>query len=80
MDCYIVRVYRRMARNNGQGSEIAGLVERVGDAGDGKAFSSYQSLVNMLREEQLPEELEQPCDAATPAGTAMRIVPDTAGS
>lgn len=80
MDCYIVRVYRRMTGNNGQGNEIAGLVERVGDAQDGKAFSSYQSLVNMLREEPLPEQAEQSRDAEAPVGEVVRLVSDATGS
>jgi hypothetical protein len=68
MDCYIVRIYRRITSGDKQGGEIAGLVERVGDAGDGVAFSSYQGLVNMLRNEPLPEGQERPCAAATQAG------------
>lgn len=80
MDCYIVRVYRRMTGNNGQDSEIAGLVERVGDAQDGKAFSSYQSLVDTLREDPLPKHAEQACDAEAPVGAAVRLVSNTAGS
>ena len=78
MDCYIVRVYRRMGSKDGRDSEIAGLVEKVGDAGESKAFSSYQSLVSRLREEQLPEAQEQPAD--TPSRKAVRLVPDVASS
>jgi len=78
MDCYIVRVYRRMASTGGQGNEIAGLVERVGDTRDSKAFTSCQGLVNMLRGEQLPEEPGQFSDATTASGTVVRIVTDSA--
>lgn len=80
MDCYIVRVYRRMGSKDGREGEIAGLVEKVGDAGESKAFSSCQSLVSRLREEQLPEAQEQPADAATPSRKAVRPVTDLASS
>ena len=80
MDCYIVRVYRRMGGKEGRDGEIAGLVEKVGDTSDSKAFSSYQTLVNRLREEQLPEAQEQPADVATQNRMAVRLVPDIAGS
>lgn len=50
MDCFIIRVYRHIAQENGQPDEIAGLVERVGRLGNGRPFSSYSSLVNALRE------------------------------
>lgn len=50
MDCFIIRVYRHTAQENGQPGEIAGLVERVGRMGNGKPFTSYTSLVSALRE------------------------------
>lgn len=78
MDCYIVRVYRRIASRDGQDGEIAGLVERVGDAGDSSPFSSYQGLLNRLREEPIPEEPEVSSDRTTPISMAVRSVPDTA--
>ena len=78
MDCYIVRVYRRMASEGGQGSEIAGLVERVGDVHDSKAFSSCQGLVNMLRGEQLPAEPAPSREAKSASGAVLSIVPDSA--
>lgn len=80
MDCYIVRVYRRMASKEGQGSEIAGLVERVGDAGTRNAFSSYQDLVNRLRGAPLSEEPEQSGDAARPASVEAVVGSDTVNS
>lgn len=49
MDCYIVRVYRHVTRDDGKADEIAGLVERVGQRDSSKPFSSYQSLVSVLR-------------------------------
>ena len=78
MDCYIVRVYRRIASRDGQGSEIAGLVERVGDTGASSAFSSYQGLLNRLREQPIPEEPEVSNDTSNPLGVAIRSVPDAA--
>jgi len=67
MDCFIIRIYRRIAQENGQPDEIAGLVERVGRKDDGRPFSSYMSLINALRDEyssadtddrqQTPEEV-----------------------
>ena len=80
MDCYIVRIYRRIAGKDGQGNEIAGLVEKVGDAGAGRAFASSQDLVKSFNEEPLAEEQVQSSDAATPAGVVVRIAPDAAGS
>lgn len=50
MDCYIVRVYRHIARKNGQADEIAGLVEHVGEQDNGKPFSTYSGLVEAIRE------------------------------
>ena len=76
MDCYIVRVYRRIASRDGQDSEIAGLVERVGDTGTSSPFSSYQGLLNRLREQPVPEEPEVSSDTATPSG--VHGVPDAA--
>ena len=49
MDCYIVRVYRHITRNDGEAGEIAGLVERVGNDDNGKPFSTYNGLVDALR-------------------------------
>lgn len=51
MDCFIIRVYRRITHQDGQPDEIAGLVEHVGRHGDGKPFTSYTGLVSALREE-----------------------------
>jgi hypothetical protein len=51
MDCYIIRVYRHIAGENGEAEEIAGLVERVGKTGNGRPFTNYKSLVNVLRDE-----------------------------
>ena len=53
MDCFIIRVYRHSSDESGQSGEIAGLVERVGRKGNGRPFSSYQSLVGALRDEYL---------------------------
>ncbi len=50
MDCYIVRVYRRITGKNGEADEIAGLVEHVGQRDSTTPFSSYNSLVSALRE------------------------------
>lgn len=80
MDCYIVRIYRRTASKGGQGSEIAGLVEKVGDVHDSKAFNSCQSLVNMLRGGQLQAEPLRPSKARTASGTVVSIVPDASAS
>ncbi len=80
MDCYIVRVFRRMASKGGQGNEIAGLVERVGDARDSKAFSSCQGLVNMLRGEPHPEEQLQSSVVKTESAAVVRIVPNNSVS
>lgn len=80
MDCYIVRIYRRMASKDGQGNEIAGLVEKVGDAGEGRAFSSCQDLVNSFNGAPLSEEPNPLNDAAAPSGVVVRIAPDIAGS
>ena len=44
MDSFIVRIYRR---DGNAGSEIAGLVERVGD-GKRKAFASSKELWTFL--------------------------------
>jgi hypothetical protein len=51
MDCYIVRVYRHITRGDGETDEIAGLVERVGQRDSGRPFSSYQSLVSVMRDD-----------------------------
>ena len=50
MDCYIVRVYRHITRKNGQDDEIAGLVERVGNQDNGKPFSTYKGLLEVIRD------------------------------
>jgi len=55
MDCFIIRVYRHITRENGQPDEIAGLVERVGRQDNGKPFSSYKTLMNALRDEYAAE-------------------------
>jgi hypothetical protein len=60
MDCYIVRVYRHITRGEGEADEIAGLVERVGQRDSSRPFSSYQSLVSAMRED----------DAAVVSGSA----------
>ena len=48
MDCYIVRIYRHITGNNGQGDEIAGLVEEVGNQSGGKPFTTYDGLINAI--------------------------------
>lgn len=50
MDCYIVRVYRHIMHKDGQGDEIAGLVERVGKQDSGKPFSTYSGLIDAMRD------------------------------
>ena len=68
MDCYIIRIYRHVSGENGESDEIAGLVERVGKAGNGKPFSSYKSLLRALRDE---------VSGATDSGTASSVtMPD----
>jgi len=75
MDCYIVTVSRPMASKGGQGNENAGLVERVGDMRDSKAFSSCQGLVNMLRGEPHPEEKLLASEVKVASAAVVRIVP-----
>ncbi len=67
MDCYIVRVYRHVTRNNGEAGEIAGLVERVGNQENGKPFSTYKGLVEVLRSACQADTTEQPEAAAESA-------------
>ena len=50
MDCFIVRVYRHIAGNNGQPDEIAGLLENVGSREQGRPFTTYNGLVEAIRE------------------------------
>ena len=74
MDCYIVRVYRRIASRDGQDGEIAGLVERVGDTGASSAFSSYQGLLSRLREQPVPEQPEVSGEIKIPTGATVHGV------
>ena len=74
MDCYIVRVYRRIASRDGQDGEIAGLVERVGDTGASSAFSSYKGLLSRLREQPVPEQPEVSGEIKIPTGATVNGV------
>jgi hypothetical protein len=73
MDCYIVRIYRRITGKNGNDDEIAGLVERVGANADGKPFSSYQGLITMLQEDPEGDFGEKSADMPA-TGADIRIV------
>ncbi|MDX1697985.1 MAG: hypothetical protein R3308_06825 [Thiohalobacterales bacterium] len=50
MDCYIVRIYRHIAGSNGKPDEVAGLLESVGSQEQGKPFSTYNGLVDAIRD------------------------------
>lgn len=50
MDCYIVRIYRRILSEDGGADEVVGLVEPVQKGEDKMAFSSYADLVNLLQQ------------------------------
>jgi hypothetical protein len=58
MDCFIIRVYRHTGREDDHPGEIAGLVERVGRRDNSRPFSSYRSLVKVLREAYVDEEAD----------------------
>jgi hypothetical protein len=73
MDCFIIRVYRHIAQEDGQPDEIAGLVERVGRQDNGRPFSSYKSLIRTLREEYAGVTAEA-IPATAPEAGGMRLV------
>lgn len=50
MDCYIVRIYRHVARNDGQARDIAGLVEEVGADNNKRSFTNFSGLVGLLKD------------------------------
>ena len=50
MDCYIIRIYRHSMQEHRQADEIAGLVERVGKPDSGKSFSTYNGMVDAIRD------------------------------
>ncbi|MGB5475137.1 MAG: hypothetical protein WBQ78_16890 [Gammaproteobacteria bacterium] len=60
MDCFIIRVYRHITPEHGKPDEIAGLVERVGRQDNGKPFSGYRSLVDVLRREYMADSDNSP--------------------
>jgi hypothetical protein len=74
MDCFIIRVYRHITQDNDQPDEIAGLVERVGRQDNGRPFSSYRSLVSVLRDEYASEAATDTEPPGEEIGR-MRLVP-----
>lgn len=50
MDCYIVRIYRRMLNEDGGVEEAVGLVERVRNGENRMAFTNYAGLVDLLQD------------------------------
>ena len=59
MDCYIIRIYRHSMQKHRQTDEIAGLVERVGNPDSGKPFSTYNGLVDAIRDGLKTDSSEQ---------------------
>ena len=75
MDCYIVRVYRHIAGTNGQSDEIAGLVESVGAQDNGKPFTTYNGLVEAIRESFKTHDTRSDAPVGIAAGDKRTVRP-----
>lgn len=73
MDCYVIRIYRRIAGRKGESDEAAGVVETIGQDSKEQRFTSYSELIGLLQKDGPDQRVG--VDAETVEGKVSRWAP-----